>query len=33
MQMSPASTYSLSSEIHWLTITHWSDWLQVCLCF
>jgi len=26
--MSPASTHSLSSEIHWLAITHWSDWLQ-----
>jgi len=28
MQMSPASTHSLSSEIHSLTITRWSDWLQ-----
>jgi len=28
MQISPASTHSLSSEIHWLTITRWSDWLQ-----
>jgi len=25
---SPASTHSLSSEIHWLMITRWSDWLQ-----
>jgi len=28
MQMSPASTHS---EIHWLTITRWSDWLQGCV--
>jgi len=28
MQMSPVSTHSLSSEFHWLMITHWSDWLQ-----
>jgi len=28
MQMSPAPTHSLSSEIHWLAITRWSDWLQ-----
>jgi len=32
MQMSLHSlTHSLThSEIHWLTITRWSDWLQVC---
>jgi len=29
--MSPASTHSLNSEIHWLMITRWSDWLQGCL--
>jgi len=29
MQMTPASTHSLSSEIH-LLITNWSNWLQGC---